>query len=301
MVSSQDTVSQTTSIALTSNGLLTLIEPCSSVRKSVWPQLVTSPVSSLRMGTGPVPLGLSVGGPRHWNVLLSGTDGDGDGAGVDVAGMTELVATVDGGVDGAMVGEVPQAISSPNTASADRTTAVDLGLVPTSNHYVRDRLRPQTWRVKPPLARLLAAAIATLVVVACSSVVPTLTAETPTRTPQAAPTPRSPATASAPASLGEGLFALPTVAALADACGGVGLEPPARLTGDPDDPRVAWIVQDEFGRMDVLFPPGFVARFTPQLEVLDVSGVVAAREGDQIDGGCVVGAGEGDPLLILWP
>ena len=94
------------------------------------------------MGTGPVPLGLSVGGPRHSNVLLSGTDGEGVEAGE--AELVALVATIDGGVNGTTVGDVVQAISSQDTARADRTTAVDLGLLRTSNHYVR--ARPQ-WLV----------------------------------------------------------------------------------------------------------------------------------------------------------
>ena len=92
-----------------------------------------------------------------------------------------------------------------------------------------------------------------------------------------------------------GTFALPTVDTRTfQACAGVGTE--AALAGDPDDPRVAWLVSGG-KRVDVVFPYGFRARFVPGLEVLNASGVVVARGGDRIDGGCVT-AGS---LLILWP
>ena len=87
---------------------------------------------------------------------------------------------------------------------------------------------------------------------------------------------------------------------LPQACGGVGLLPTTALTGDPRDPRVAWIVQNGV-RINVLFPPGLVARFTPKLEVIDArSQAVVARDGDPIEDACVVSANEGDPVLILW-
>ena len=78
------------------------------------------------------------------------------------------------------------------------------------------------------------------------------------------------------------------------ACAGVGTE--AVLAGDANDPRVAWLVSSG-KRVDVVFPFGFRARFAPNLEVLNDSGVVVARAGDRIDGGCVTAG----PLLILWP
>jgi hypothetical protein len=92
-----------------------------------------------------------------------------------------------------------------------------------------------------------------------------------------------------------GTLALPTVDTRAfQACAGVGTE--AVLAGDANDPRVAWLVSGG-KRLDVVFPHGSRARFTPGLEVLNASGAVVARAGDRIDGGCVTAG----PLLILWP
>ena len=71
------------------------------------------------------------------------------------------------------------------------------------------------------------------------------------------------------------------------ACGGVGMD--ATLHGDPEDPRVAWLVNQVPGgrqRVEVAWPPGYRARFSPALEVLDGSGSVKLREGDHIDGAC---------------
>ena len=119
----------------------------------------------------------------------------------------------------------------------------------------------------------------------------------------AAPDPsRAPASAAAPSSSpssGPVSLDLPHVEILGDACAGVGLDA-ARLTGDPNDPRVAWLATPGGGRQDVVFPPGYQARFVPALEVLDASGAVVARDGDVVDGGCVTGADGGGPLLIGW-
>jgi hypothetical protein len=92
-----------------------------------------------------------------------------------------------------------------------------------------------------------------------------------------------------------GTLAVPTLDTRgAYPCAGVGTE--GVLTGDANDPRVAWL--SEAGhRVDVVFPYGFSARFTPNLEVLGPSGAVVARGGDRVDGGCVTAG----PLLILWP
>ena len=67
-----------------------------------------------------------------------------------------------------------------------------------------------------------------------------------------------------------GALTLPTLAGWTGACRGVGLGGVV-LTGDPSDPRVAWMMAGST-RSDVLFPPGFTARFTPRLEVLDGAG-----------------------------
>jgi hypothetical protein len=92
-----------------------------------------------------------------------------------------------------------------------------------------------------------------------------------------------------------GTMGLPTIDTRAfSGCRGVATE--AVLAGDPGDSRVAWLL--EAGkRVDVVFPYGFSARFTPGLEVLNASGAVVARGGDRIEGGCVTDG----PLLILFP
>jgi hypothetical protein len=75
------------------------------------------------------------------------------------------------------------------------------------------------------------------------------------------------------------------------------------LTGDAHDPRVAWLENDfATGRTEIVFPPGFTARFSPRLEILNAAGLVVARAGDHIDGGCLTGLPSLDgPLLVLGP
>jgi hypothetical protein len=91
---------------------------------------------------------------------------------------------------------------------------------------------------------------------------------------------------------------LPTVEAFNGACRGVGLLD-ARVIGSPSDPRLAWLVYgDTQARRDVIWPPGYTARFTPRLEILDEKGAVVFGDGDQVTGGCVTGPGAQGPLLI---
>jgi hypothetical protein len=80
-------------------------------------------------------------------------------------------------------------------------------------------------------------------------------------------------------------------------CAGVGTE--ATLAGSRTDPRLAWMVDPQGGRHEIVWPRGFTARFDPDLAVLDASGKVVYRAGDKIDGACV--RGEDRPLLILPP
>jgi hypothetical protein len=81
-------------------------------------------------------------------------------------------------------------------------------------------------------------------------------------------------------------------------CLGVGGGGGATLVGDPNDSQVAWL--EGFGnRVEVVWPPGYFARFAPDLEVLDPSGKVMYREGDLIPGGCAVGPPDDPPSLIL--
>ena len=106
--------------------------------------------------------------------------------------------------------------------------------------------------------------------------------------------------APSPSPLPPGLYAVPTIdTSTFDACAGVGIAD-AHLTGDPNDPRVAWLT-GQYGRREVVFPARFTARFAPELEILDATGTVVARSGDLITGGCVTGGDPVGPLLILWP
>ena len=93
-----------------------------------------------------------------------------------------------------------------------------------------------------------------------------------------------------------GAPALHTVDTDGTLCAGVGLVD-ATLRGSRSDPRVAWIELAGFGERDALFPKGFTARFTPDLEVLNAQGAVVLRAGDAIPGACV----GYDALLIGWP
>jgi hypothetical protein len=82
------------------------------------------------------------------------------------------------------------------------------------------------------------------------------------------------------------------------ACAGVGVGlDSTTIDGSPTDPRVAWLASPGYPDRSVVFPTGFVARFTPKLEVLNANGVVVYRAGDRIAGACV----EDDGLLIGWP
>jgi hypothetical protein len=94
--------------------------------------------------------------------------------------------------------------------------------------------------------------------------------------------------------------ALPTLEFSLGACRGVGLD--ATLTGDPTDPRVAWLIGTDGRRQEIVWPPGLTARFDPELQVLDRSGAIVFRAGDHIDGGCTAGP-PNDPgsLLLIRP
>ncbi len=93
--------------------------------------------------------------------------------------------------------------------------------------------------------------------------------------------------------------ALPTLTTFTGACRGVGLD--ATLTGDPMDPRVTWLLDEGGRRQDIVWPPGFTARFTPELEVLDASGAIVFSDGDEIDGGCTAGGADDPGAILLIP
>jgi hypothetical protein len=66
---------------------------------------------------------------------------------------------------------------------------------------------------------------------------------------------------------------------------------------------VTWLVDvSTGGRGEIVWPPGFTARFDPDLAVLDASGKVVYRAGDHIDGGCVAGPNDNPAsLLVIRP
>lgn len=102
---------------------------------------------------------------------------------------------------------------------------------------------------------------------------------------------------SAPASISPEptTYALPSMV-VPRVCLGIGGG--ATLAGSPLDPRIAW--EEGFGnRGEIIWPPGFSARFKPRLEVIDPSGAVVFREGDRMPGGCAVGPPDNPPSLIL--
>ena len=109
-----------------------------------------------------------------------------------------------------------------------------------------------------------------------------------TATPQP---PFTGATSSQPASLAPGEVALPLPSPFAIpsgtkvACAGVGID--ATLHGSASDPHLAWLENNLGTRIEVVWQPGYRARFTPKLEVLDESDEVVLREGDHIPSGCV--------------
>lgn len=68
------------------------------------------------------------------------------------------------------------------------------------------------------------------------------------------------------------------------ACAGVGFFDSV-LHGDPNAAMPVWIEPlppGPAGKIDVVWPFGFSARFAPSLELLDSGGMVIAREGDRL-------------------
>ena len=89
------------------------------------------------------------------------------------------------------------------------------------------------------------------------------------------------------------LFDLPETT-FANVCRGIGVE--GRLTGSPNDPRIAWL---EPGGRRLVWPVGFVARFTPTLEVLDRDGQLVMEEGDAVTGACVKGPADAPDSVLM--
>lgn len=87
------------------------------------------------------------------------------------------------------------------------------------------------------------------------------------------------------------------VAPFPNACRGIGLED-AILVGSPDDPRFTWLISLNGHRTDLVWPPGYSARFAPELEVLNEAREVVFQQGDAVEGGCTKGPRD-DPSSVL--
>ena len=70
-------------------------------------------------------------------------------------------------------------------------------------------------------------------------------------------------------------------------CAGGGFHGVIRLRGSPEDARLVWMVDADGTRTELAWPVGYSARFTPELELLDNSGRVVARQGSLVVGGCL--------------
>src|SRR5215213_5309737 len=106
-----------------------------------------------------------------------------------------------------------------------------------------------------------------------------------------------------------GFFAaasLPTHPTRLGSCS-VGVGRDATIHGSAADPRLAWAIDNGSGeRVELVWPWGYTARFSPDLAILDRDGQAAAHEGDLIIGSCLSdddapGAIQVDPAEIRGP
>ena len=75
------------------------------------------------------------------------------------------------------------------------------------------------------------------------------------------------------------------------ACAGIGAD--AFLRGSASDPRHVWLEDAATrARSELVWPTGFVARFAPDLQVIDAAGRAAYSGGDHIGGLCVTAGAE---------
>ena len=87
-------------------------------------------------------------------------------------------------------------------------------------------------------------------------------------------------------------------------CAGWGLD--AAVRGSPTDPRIVWLEnrhEDRQGRrprMEAVWPVGYRARFTPELEVVDGWGAVILSDRDLVTGSCGERLGK-PPEQIIGP
>jgi hypothetical protein len=70
-------------------------------------------------------------------------------------------------------------------------------------------------------------------------------------------------------------------------CAGGGF-PDASIHGSPSDPMVVWL-DTGTTRLPLAWPPGYTARFDPELRVVDAGGSTVFREADPVSDGCETG------------
>jgi hypothetical protein len=76
----------------------------------------------------------------------------------------------------------------------------------------------------------------------------------------------------------------------------------ATLVGSPDTSPAVWLTTRHGNVKQLVWPAGWTARFGPDLEVRDASGVIRFHGGDHIAGGCVKGPpADPDSALMVWP
>jgi hypothetical protein len=64
------------------------------------------------------------------------------------------------------------------------------------------------------------------------------------------------------------------------------------LQGAPGDSHHAWLEVPGSGRIELVWPAGYRARFMPTLVIVAADGRIVARAGDPVEGLCVTLAGE---------
>jgi hypothetical protein len=80
---------------------------------------------------------------------------------------------------------------------------------------------------------------------------------------------------------------------------GVGVGRDATIHGSAADPRLAWAIDTgSSARVELVWPLGYTARFTPDLAILDRDGQVVAHEGDLIIGSCLNSADEPGAIQV---
>ena len=155
---------------------------------------------------------------------------------------------------------------------------------------------PSSPAAVPPSASLAAIASGTPTASATASPSPSPSASP---SPTVVPIPTEPLNGP---SLGPNIYWLPSDPTLVLgpdatplACAGVGKD--AFLRGSVNDARHVWLEDaTSHARSELVWPPGFAARFTPDLEVLDATGTVVMRAGYRVTGVCVGAGADWIPL-----